>query len=126
MDIQKLWSPRATGDEGEARALQYLQQQGLKLVTRNYRIGGGPHRPAGEIDLIMRDGDTLVFVEVRSRRSAAHGGAAASIGQGKRRRIIRAAQHYLLRLDRLPPCRFDVVALEGESLQWLQAAFDLG
>lgn len=126
MDIKQLWSPRAKGEEGEARALRHLEQQGLKLVARNYRIGGGPRRPAGEIDLIMRDGPTLVFVEVRSRQSSAHGGALASIGLHKQRRIIRAAQHYLMRLPEPPPCRFDVVALEGDTLKWLPAAFDLG
>ena len=70
-----------------------------------------------------RDG-TLVFVEVRSRRGSGHGGAAASVGPQKRRRLIYAAQHYLMRFATPPPCRFDVVAIEGERLQWLRAAFD--
>lgn len=79
------------------------------------------------MDLILRDRDgTLVFVEVRSRSAAEHGGAAASVTRGKQRRIIRAAQHYLLRLPSLPPCRFDVVAIDGDALVWLPAAFDAG
>lgn len=70
-----------------------------------------------------RDG-TLVFVEVRARRDAAHGGAAASVTTRKQRRLIYAAQHYLLRHASPPPCRFDVVAIDGDDLRWLQAAFD--
>jgi putative endonuclease len=70
-----------------------------------------------------RDG-TLVFVEVRARRDASHGGAAASIGATKRRRVVRAAQHYLLRLPSPPPCRFDVVTVEGDTVEWLRGAFD--
>jgi putative endonuclease len=111
--------------EGEERALQHLLRHGLKLVTRNYRIGGGPSRPGGEIDLILRERDgTLVFVEVRARRSTAHGGAAATVGASKQRRLVRAAQHYLLQFATPPACRFDVVAIDGEQLQWLKGAFD--
>jgi putative endonuclease len=110
------------GDAGEATALRYLQAQGLQLVERNYRT---PGRGGGEIDLIMRAPDgTLVFVEVRKRASTTHGGGAASVSAIKQRRIIFAAQHYLLRLRTLPPCRFDVVVLDGEQIAWLQAAFD--
>ncbi|MEW6099916.1 MAG: YraN family protein [Pseudomonadota bacterium] len=118
---------KTLGDAGEARALAHLERAGLRLVQRNYRLAGGPHRRAGEVDLIMRDRDgTLVFVEVRRRGSAAHGGAAASISWAKRERIVRAAQHFLLRLPSPPPCRFDVVAIDGDRLEWLRAAFDLG
>ncbi len=118
---------KARGDAAEDRALVWLQAQGLKLVQRNYRVAFGPSARGGEIDLIMRDRDgTLVFVEVRARRSTAQGGAAASIGHGKRQKVIFAAQHYLLRFNTLPPCRFDVVAVDGEQLQWLKAAFDAG
>jgi putative endonuclease len=116
---------QATGDSGEARALAYLQRQGLRLVERNYRVARGPSRRAGEIDLVLRDRDgTLVFVEVRSRRAAAAGGAAVSVTASKRARLVYAAQHYLLRFDQVPPCRFDVVAIDGETLDWLPAAFD--
>ena len=88
---------KAVGDAAEDRALAHLQQQGLRLVQRNYRLAGGPRQRAGEVDLILRAPDgTLVFVEVRARAAGRHGGAAASISAGKRRRIVRAAQHYLL------------------------------
>lgn len=105
----------------EDLALAHLQAAGLQLDARNYRT---PGRGGGEIDLVMRDRDgTLVFVEVRSRTASAFGGAGASIGAAKRQRIIFAARHYLLRLSSPPPCRFDVVLVEGE-VQWIQAAFD--
>lgn len=110
------------GDDAEDAALEFLQDKGLRLVQRNYRT---PGRGGGEIDLIMRAIDgTLVFVEVRKRRSAQHGGAAASVGGIKQRRIIFAARHYLLGLTRMPPCRFDVVAMEAHGVEWIQAAFD--
>jgi putative endonuclease len=110
------------GDAAEDRALRHLQAQGLELVQRNYRT---PGRGGGEIDLIMRDTDrTLVFVEVRKRRSSQHGGALASVTFAKQRRIVFAAQHYLLKLRQMPPCRFDVIAVEGEDLQWFKAAFE--
>ena len=113
------------GDSAEGRALAYLQQQGLRLVQRNYRLAGGPHQRGAEIDLILHDADgTLVFVEVRARRGGGHGGAAGSVSVAKQRRLVRAAQHYLLQLVVLPPCRFDVVAIDGEALQWIRAAFD--
>ncbi len=109
------------GDAAENRALQHLQTHGLQLMHRNYRT---PGRGGGEIDLIMRDTQgTLVFVEVRNRASAEHGGAMASVTFAKQRRIVFAAQHYLLKLGQIPPCRFDVVAVEGNHMQWLKAAF---
>lgn len=113
---------KQSGDAAEDQALEYLQKQGLRLLTRNYRT---PGRGGGEIDLIMRLNDgTTVFVEVRKRASARHGGAAASVSAVKQRRIVFAARHYLMRLPRLPPCRFDVVVVEPEGIEWLQAAFD--
>jgi putative endonuclease len=113
------------GDAAESRALAWLQARGLTLVERNYRVARGPHAHGGEIDLILRERDgTLVFVEVRARAGTAHGGAAASVGATKQRRLVRAAQHYLLRLASPPPCRFDVLAIDGERIEWLQAAFD--
>ncbi len=115
------------GDAAESRALAWLLARGLTLEARNYRVAQGPRARGGEIDLVMRDADgTLVFVEVRQRRSAAHGGAAASIGATKQRSLLLAAQHYLQRHASPPPCRFDVVALDGERIEWLQAAFDAG
>lgn len=118
---------QALGEEGEARALRHLVAQGLSLLQRNYRVAHGPRARAGEVDLIMRDRDgTLVFIEVRSRKSPAHGGAAATVSPAKQRRLIYAAQHYLMRLASVPPCRFDVVALDGDALEWLRGAFDAG
>lgn len=116
---------KAIGDEGEALALAHLQRAGLVLVERNYRVARGPRARGGEVDLILRDRDgTLVFAEVRARRSSDHGGAAASVGSAKQRRIVLAAQHYLLRWASPPPCRFDVVAIDGGRVQWLRAAFE--
>jgi len=91
-------------------------------------VAAGPRSRGGEIDLILLDRDgTLVFVEVRARRNAAYGGAAASVGAVKQRRLVLAARHYLQRWRATPPpCRFDVVAIEGESIDWLRAAFDAG
>ncbi len=115
------------GDEGEDRALHWLQRQGLVLVQRHYQVARGPGARAGEIDLIMRERDgTLVFVEVRARAGTGHGGAAASVGAAKQRSLVYAARHYLARLPGLPPCRFDVVAIDGEQLRWLKGAFDAG
>ena len=130
MDIPSSKSPHKTGtskqagDAAEDEALRHLQKQGLRLLQRNYR---SPGRGGGEIDLIMATPDgTTVFVEVRSRASSAHGGAAASISYFKQRRIVFAARHYLSRLQRTPPCRFDVVLVEPSGVQWLKAAFDAG
>jgi putative endonuclease len=118
---------KASGDAGEARALAHLLRQGLTLVQRNYRVARGPQARGGEIDLILRERDgTLVFVEVRARRDTAHGGAAASVGAVKQRRLVFAAQHYLATLRTVPPCRFDVIAIDGERIEWLRAAFDAG
>ena len=104
------------GQRGEQRALAYLLGQGLALVEANFCCSGG------EIDLVMREGDALVFVEVRERSSVSHGGAAASITHAKRRRIVCAAQVYLQRFARLPACRIDVVAIDGGDIEWLQDA----
>lgn len=107
--------------------MAHLQKQGLRLVERNYRVAAGPSRRAGEVDLILRERDgTLVFVEVRARASSSFGGAAASVTPAKQRRLIYAAQHYLMRMNTPPPCRFDVVAVEGAEIEWLKGAFDAG
>lgn len=119
-------SAQQAGQRAELSALAHLQQQGLRLVRRNYRT---PGRGGGEIDLIMREPDgTLVFVEVRQRRSRAFGGAGASIGALKRQRIVFAARHFLARQRVWPRTRFDCVLIDGEDgqLQWLRAAFDAG
>jgi putative endonuclease len=113
---------KQAGDAAEDRALAHLSAAGLKLLARNYRT---PGRGGGEIDLVMRDpAGTLVFVEVRKRAGRAFGGAAASVGHVKQRRIVFAARHYLMRLPQQPPCRFDVVSVEAGAIEWLRAAFD--
>ena len=114
-----MWSLRlslrqAQGRKWEQAALLHLKRQGLVLVEENFLCKGG------EIDLVMRDGATLVFVEVRQRADTDHGGAAASITPAKIRRLQRAAQFYLLRFPVTPPCRFDVVAIDGSHVEWLQ------
>ncbi len=116
---------KAIGDEAEALALAHLLRAGLVLVERNYRVARGPHARGGEVDLILRERDgTLVFVEVRARAVASHGGAAASIGATKQRRIVLAARHYLMRWSSPPPCRFDVVAIDAGRVEWLRGAFE--
>ena len=106
------------GADAEEHAARFLASRGLTLVERNFRTR------MGEIDLIARDGPVLVFVEVRRRRSsAAWGGAAGSVDGLKRRRLEAAARFYLARFAVEPPCRFDVVAIQGESCTWLRDAF---
>ena len=113
---------RLRGNAAEDAALAHLLAAGLQLVERNYRT---PGRGGGEIDLVMREaGGTLVFVEVRARAGTTHGGAAASVGGVTQRRIVLAARHYLMRHKSPPPCRFDVVAIDGDHIEWLKAAFD--
>lgn len=106
------------GQQGEQRALAYLRGRGLAHVESNYRCS------CGEIDLIMRDGSELVFVEVRQRADASRGGAAASISPAKQRRVVNAAQTYLQRYPRVPPCRIDVVTIDAEHLEWLVNAIE--
>ncbi len=111
------------GRAAEDLAAAHLTGQGLAILARNYRVAGG------EIDLIARHGAELVFVEVRSRRSAAFGSAAESVTPAKRRRLLLAAQHYLATLGQRtpPPCRFDIVSITGpldaQHLDWLRNAF---
>ena len=114
-----------TGRAGEALAQRYLEARGLRVLERNYRVARGRSRLGGEIDLIVLDTDgTLVFVEVRVRRGGMGGGAAASVNRAKRARLVYAAKTYLSQMSRVPPCRFDVVAVDGDRVQWLKAAFD--
>lgn len=123
MDLLKTLGGRRTarqleGDAAENRALQHLQSQGLTLVQRNFRCKGG------EIDLILQQQDTLVFVEVRKRAEARFGGAAASVTSRKQARLILAAHIFLQRYSTLPPCRFDIVALDGSRLSWIKNAIE--
>ena len=106
------------GGNAEDRAADYLAQRGLAIVARNYRSR------LGEIDLIARDGEVLAFVEVRMRSDGHFGGALESITPGKQRRIAAAAAQFLAQFPRPPRCRFDVIALDGGEIRWLQAAFD--
>lgn len=108
------------GREAETLALGYLQSRGLTLVAQNFRCR------FGEIDLIMRDGQTIVFAEVRLRKSNAFGGASASVDSRKQRRILAAARHYLSELRGSPVCRCDVVLLRDlndKDIEWIQNAF---
>ena len=115
----------AMGAAAEDVALAWLQQRGLILVRRNYRVARGPGARGGEIDLILRDADgTLVFCEVRARANARHGGAAATVGAVKQRALVFAAQHFLQTVRHLPPCRFDVLAIDDGHVEWLRGAFD--
>lgn len=113
-----LETKRGAGERYEHEAEALLKARGLTLVERNW------HCRFGEIDLIMRDGATLVFVEVRQRNSLRFGGAAASIGRDKQARIERAVELYLSRLPGTPACRVDAVLFDGSSsAQWLRNIF---
>lgn len=125
---------KSRGDAAEDLALAHLQGQGLKLVQRNFKT---PGRGGGEVDLIMRASDgTLVFVEVRQRAAASRGGAGGSITTVKQQRIVLAARHFLLQLGSIPPCRFDVVLIDGQlpigsapkgppaQIEWICGAFE--
>lgn len=111
-----------SGKHYEDMACDYLRRQGLSLITRNY------HCRRGEIDLIMRDRESLVFIEVRYRRQARFGSACESVNWHKQQRLIATAEHYLLHaLKSQPPARFDVVAISGTGadmqLDWIRNAF---
>jgi len=111
---------RETGQAAEQRALDYLKQQGLKLITSNYQTR------FGEIDLILRDGDVLVFTEVRMRSRNDFGGARASITTAKQTKLIKTAQQYLMQFTRPPACRFDAVLLgaaNSDTIEWIRDAF---
>ncbi|MBA1202470.1 YraN family protein [Pseudomonas capeferrum] len=118
-------SPSVAGQVAERQALEYLQGQGLSLLTQNWRCRGG------ELDLVMLDRDTVVFVEVRYRLHADFGGALGSVDGRKQKRLVLAATLFLQKESRWAnhPCRFDVVALQGsrhagQPLQWLKNAFE--
>jgi putative endonuclease len=104
------------GAAGEQAAADDLAKRGLAVIARNFRVRGG------EIDLVCRDGDTVVFVEVRVRSRGDYGGAAASITPAKQTRLVLAARHWLAGHGE-QPCRFDCVAIEGERIEWIRDAF---
>ena len=109
---------QVTGQNGEDQALAFLLEQGLSLVMRNFRC------KMGEIDLIMRQRQTLVFVEVRKRAPSRYGNAADSINHAKQHKLLLAAQLYLQRFATPPACRFDVIAIDGGKLNWIQNAIE--
>lgn len=107
------------GNAAEKLALEYLKQKGLSLREQNFRC------PYGEIDIVMQDGDMLVFVEVRLRSSKHFGGAAMSVNTPKQNKLKRSAERYL-QIHGEQPCRFDVVlmqAIDVSKLEWLKNAF---
>ena len=110
-----------TGKDAEEHACRYLQAQGLRIVHRNY------HTRRGEIDLVMQDKDSLVFVEVRYRRQTHFGSAAESVDRRKQSKLIACANHYLQAFPEIAqqPCRFDVVSMGGkmDSIEWIRNAF---
>lgn len=108
------------GAQAETLAADFLRGQGLQITARNYRSR------YGEIDLIAREGTTVVFVEVRSRANETYGGAAASITAAKREKLVKTARHYLAGVSPLPPCRFDAVLITGEPprIDWIRNAIE--
>ena len=116
------------GAHYEGQAALMLRGGGLEILEKNYRCKGG------EIDLVCREGGTLVFVEVRYRGASGFGSAACSVTPAKQRRVIHAAQHYLQRrgISQRTPCRIDVVAFDAardggeDEIQWLRNAIMLG
>jgi putative endonuclease len=111
---------RITGDDKERLAEDYLAAKGFALIERNFLCKGG------EVDLIMKDQEYLVFIEVRYRKNNEFGGALESITAGKQRKLRRAAEFYLLQQfgNTPPPCRFDVIGFEGQNeLEWIKNAF---
>lgn len=107
-------SRQRIGDEGEEQALVYLQVAGMRLVQRSFLCKGG------EIDLVMQDQNSLVFVEVRKRASSQFGGAAASVTPTKQKRMVHAAQVYLQTHKIMPACRFDLIAIDDGKITWLK------
>lgn len=117
--ISKLLSTER-GQQAEQRALNYLEALGLTLITQNF------HSRRGEIDLIMEDGDTLVFIEVRYRKSAKFGSAIESVNMQKQNRIIHTAQYYIQQHpSHYSAYRFDVVGLNPNDINWVKDAFQL-
>mgnify|MGYP001828689734 FL=1 len=116
-------STRSRGAHGECLALDYLLTQGLQLVERN------THSPYGEIDIIMRDGEEWVFVEVRYRHTRDYGGGLESVTRSKRRKLINTAEHYMQghHKTHFDACRFDIIELGGNmnapDINWIKDAF---
>lgn len=111
---------KQTGDAWEAQARRWLEGKGLRFIAANVNERGG------EIDLIMREGRTTVFVEVRYRRSALYGGAAASVTRSKQHKLLQTARLWLARHNGVLILwiRFDVVAFTGNEVEWIKDAFN--
>ena len=107
-----------TGRLAEDRAAEFLMSRGLSIIERNFRA------KSGELDIVARDGEEVVFVEVRSRSSSGYGGAAASVDGLKRHKVVAAARVWLAARGWEGPCRFDVIAVDGGQLEHLPAAFE--
>ncbi|MDF2940268.1 MAG: protein Nwat [Gammaproteobacteria bacterium] len=113
---------RKIGNDNENLALSFLKKKGLKLIAKNF------YSRFGEIDLIMRDKETLVFVEVRYRGSEKFGSSLESVSWHKQQRLIKTAEYYLLSSPQNLPCRFDVLAVSPhntQSINWIKNAFGL-
>lgn len=114
---------RRIGQQWEKTAESFLRKQGLTVITRNY------HCKQGEIDLVMLDGDALVFIEVRYRQNSSYGSGAQTVTRSKQLKIIATARHFLLKHPRYSqqPCRFDVISIENSqqhpNLDWIRDAF---
>lgn len=118
MWLERFRNRRAQGDAYERRARAYLEAQGLTFVRANWQT------PQGEIDLAMREGARLIFVEVRQRKSATHGGALASINAQKQTRLLRAVEAYLSRLPTRPDFRIDAIVFDTDDTpQWVKNLF---
>lgn len=113
--------PTNKGEAAEQQACIYLQQQGLRLLEKNYRCR------QGEIDLVMQQGNSLVFIEVRQRSHNRFGGAAASVTTKKQEKLRLTALHYLQHKAPGANARFDVVAIQGDNsrqqIEWIRDAF---
>lgn len=109
---------REKGAQAEEAAARFLEDKGCVILDRNFRS------KFGELDLVVRDGDTVAFVEVRSRSDASYGSARETVGPAKRRKIIKAAQYYIQRKVLDCPMRFDVIAIDGSSIEHIPNAFD--
>jgi putative endonuclease len=123
-------APGDRGREAEAEAAGWLERQGYRILARNARTG------AGEIDVVAEEDGTLCFVEVKARSRGSHGGAISAVSPAKQRRLVRAAQAWLLRHPTDRPCRFDVLAMDADgagedaALRWrytlVRNAFEAG
>ena len=108
---------QARGRDAEDWASRYLSERGFRIVERNVRF------KVGELDIVAMDGDTLCFVEVRSRQSARYGTALQAVSPRKQRQVVRAAKAYLIRHPPAGPVRFDVIGVTGDDIVLVKNAF---